>query len=172
MSILDLQLVLDSNRAITVTAPSTGVIDFAGVGVGNAPPNSFGISNAVFGEDVGIGDGVSPPKICVILGTAFTAGGAGTMQVQVQESVDSGAPGYTPAAWQTIMETDTLSLAQLAAGAQIVDYTIAPRAPGQAFPRFLRLNYVVATGPMTAGTIAFAGVTTGNDNAPSYPAAY
>lgn len=78
MAILDLQLVLSSAQAVTVTAPSTGTIDLAGVGIGNAPPNAFGTAS-VFGEDIGIGDGVSPPQIAVYAGTAFTAGGAATM---------------------------------------------------------------------------------------------
>lgn len=171
MAILDSNLILSSNQAITVTAPSTGTLDWAGVGVGNAPPNTFGTAT-VFGQDIGIGDGVSPPNLTCIVGTAFTAAGAGTLQVLLQESVDSGAPGYTPSSWLTIVETPALTLAQLAAGRQIAEFTIPPRAPGQAFPRFFRLNYVVATGPMTAGTIAFAGIATGRDDTPSYPAAY
>lgn len=171
MAILDTGLILSSNQAITVTAPSTGIIDMAGVGVGNAPPNTFGTAT-VFGQDIGIGDGMSPPNLTCIVGTAFTAAGAGTLQVQIQASVDAGAPGYTPSSWLTLVETPALSLAQLIAGAQIAEYTIPPRAPGQAFPRFYRLNYIVATGPMTAGTIAFAGIAIGRDDVPSYPAAY
>lgn len=172
MAILDSSLILSSNQALTVTAPSTGLLDFGGTGVGNAPANYFGVSNAIFGIDYGIGDGVSPPNLTCVVGTAFTAAGAGTLQVQLQESIDSGAPGYTPANWLTIVETPPLALAQLTAGMQIAEFTLPPRAPGQALARFFRLNYVVATGPMTAGTIAFAGLATGRDDVPTYPKAY
>ena len=170
MAILDIQLVLSNAQAVTVTAPSTGTYDLAGVGIGNAPPNLFGTAS-VFGEDIGIGDGVSPPQIAVYAGTAFTAGGAATMQIQLQASVDTGAPGYTPSAWDTIVESDALPVASLTANALLWQVTIPPRYLGQGFPRFYRLNYVIATGPMTAGTLT-ANIQTGVDNAPIYPAAY
>lgn len=169
--ILDSQLILSSAQAITVSAPSTGVIDVSGAGYGNAPPNTFGTAT-VFGEDIGIGDGVSPPRLFVYTGTAFTAAGAGTLQIQLQASVDSGAPGYTASAWDTILQTDTYALSQLTANKLIAEFTIPPREPNQGFPRYYRLNYVVGTGPMTAGTIAFAGFATGIDNSPMYAAAY
>lgn len=173
--LLDSGLVLSNNQSLAVAAgsvPSQGVIDFAGVGVGNAPVNAFGITDAVFGEDIGIGDGASPPNLVCIIGTTF-AGGT-SLNVQLQESVDSGASGtppYSPNTWLTIAETGTLLTAVLTAGTKIAEFTIPPRQPGQAFPRFFRLNYVVA-GNNTAGTIAFAGIATGRDDFPMYPAAY
>lgn len=171
MAILDINNVLSSAQAVTVTAPSTTTYDVAGVGVGNAPPNTFGTAT-LFGEDIGIGDGVSPPRVAVYVGTAFTAGGAATLQLQLQASIDTGTPGYTPSAWRTIGQTEAIAVASLTANALIMEMTVPPRAVGQAFPRFYRLNYVVATGPMTAGTIAWAGFLTGVDNAPQYAAAY
>ena len=172
MAILDSGLVFSNAQAITVTAPSTGVIDTQGVGVGNAPPNVFGTAT-VFGEDVGGGgpSSASPPQIVVYSVAAFTAGGAGTLQIQLQASVDTGAPGYTPSLWETILQTDTYALAQLTANTKIADFTIPRREPGQGFPRFYRLNYVVGTGPMTAGTVS-AFISTGNDDVALYPAAY
>jgi len=183
MAILDSQLTLSSNQSLAIAAPgapSTGIIDFAGVGVGNAPPNWFGVSNAVFGEDIGIGDGVSPPKIMCIIGTAFAGSGA-TLNVQLQESIDSGVSGtppYSPNAWTTIAETGALTVAQLAGALtgnlqtqKIAEFTIPPRAPGQNLPRFFRLNYLVVN-TFTAGTIAYAGIATGLDDTPTYPASY
>ena len=170
--ILDSQLTLSSNQSRAVVAgstPSDGIIDFMGAGVGTAPVNYFGIQNAVAGEDIGIGDGASPPNLVCIVGTPF-AGGT-DLNVQLQESVDSGAPGYTPSSWLTIAETGTLADALLTAGQKIAEFTIPPRKPGQAFPRFFRLNYVT-TGTHTAGTIAYAGIATGRDDTPAYPSAY
>lgn len=168
---LDATLTLSQNQAITVTAVSQGTIDFASLGLNQAVTNKFGIQSTSFGEDIGIGDGVSPPNILCIVGTAFTAGGAGTMTVQLQEAVDTTNTGV-PGTWNTIAQTDALSLAQLIAGQKIAEFTIPPRAPNQNFPRFFRLNYVVATGPMMAGTIAYAGIITGRDDTPMYGSAY
>ena len=170
--ILDINTVLSSAQAVTVTAPSQNVIDLAGVGVGQPDPNRFG-SATIFGEDIGIGDGVSPPQILCQVGTAFTAGGAATMTVQLQEAADTGANTGTPGTWNTIAQTDAIAVATLVAGLKLAEFTIPPRYPGQTtFPRFYRLNYVVATGPMLTGTIGFAGIITGRDDAPNYPAAY
>lgn len=173
----DTQLIFDSNASLAIAAGSQAsqqVIDLMGGGVGTPPPNYFGVQNAVAGEDIGIGDGASPPVLNVIIGTTFTSGGAGTLQVQLQASVDSGAPNYTPSAWKTLLQTDTLPVAVLTAGTKIAECTWPPRYPGQAMPRFLRLNYVVATAAMTAGTIAIANINTGRDDNTNtiYPANY
>lgn len=166
MAILDASSIFDTNRAITVTTTS-GVYDVVGLGVGNPSPNVFG---QTFGsatsqaQDLGGGGPlVSPPQVDVITGTAFTAGGAGTLTIQLQSAPDTSNTG-TPGTWTTEVQTDALSLAQLAANTHIARLVVPVRAPGAALPRFYRLNYVVATGPMTAGTIAFAGLVTGIDN--------
>lgn len=178
--LLDAQLTLDNGSSLVVAAPgqpSAGVIDLLGIGVGVAPTSFFGVQNAVFGEDIGIGDGVSPPNILCVVGTAFATASGATLRVQLQESVDSGAAGvppYSPNAWQTIMQSPDYTAAQLTPGTKIAEFTIPPRNPGQAFPRFFRLFYylAVAGSSFTAGTIAFAGVITGRDDAPLYPAAF
>lgn len=175
MAILDSQLTLDNAHSLAIAgpgAPSQSIIDLAGAGVGNAPPNAFGTAT-VFGEDIGIGDGVSPPNLTCIIGTAFATATAATLNVQLQASVDSGTPNYQPSSWQTIAETGALAVGVLTAGTKIAEFTIPPRAPGQAFPRFYRLNYSIPGGTsFTAGTISFAGIATGRDDLPMYSAAY
>jgi hypothetical protein len=174
MAILDVASLLSNNQAITVTAPSTAVYDTAGLGVGQPVLNIFGnaTTDSSFGQDMGDGGPlVSGPQVAAYVGTAFAAGGAATLQVQLQAAVDTNNSG-TPGTWQTILETDAYALATLTAGQKIADFTVPKRYPGQNFPRFYRLNYVVATGPMTAGTIAWAGLLTGTDENPLYPAAY
>lgn len=168
--ILDATLNLSTAQAITVTAASTNIIDLTGAGVGVASPNIDGVQSSVFGQDIGIGDGVSPPVVVCIVGTAFTAAGAGTLTVAFQEAIDDGTGN--PSTWVTAVQTGALSLAQLTAGQKIAEFTVPVRAPGQAFPRFIRLNYTVATGPMTAGTIAYAGIATGRDDVPFYGAGF
>ncbi len=168
--ILDALLILSQNQAVTVTAASTGTIDLAGVGVGQPITDRIGVQSSVFGEDIGIGTGYQAPTITCIVGTTFTAAGAGTMQVALQEAIDDGT--NNPGTWVTAVETPALSLAQLVAGQKIAEFNVPPRAPGQAFPRFIRLYYTVATGPMTAGTIAIATINTGRDDVPFYPTGF
>lgn len=165
--ILDVNSTLSINQTLTVTAPSTSVYDTAGLGVGVAVTNIFGKlggAATVFGDDMGAGgpSSASPPQFVAYVGTAFTAGGAGTLQVELQSAVDNGSGGA--GTWETILQTDTYALATLVAGAKVADFTVPPQYPGVALPRFYRLNYVVATGPMTAGTISYAGLLTGIDN--------
>lgn len=174
--ILDVNSLLSSNQAITVTAVSTGVYDTAGLGVGQAVTNRFGIAtqgtNASFGNDIGGGGpNASAPQLAVIVGTAFTAGGSATLRAQLQAAVDVNNTGL-PTTWDTIDQTDDIAVALLTAGTKIASFTVPDRYPGQGFPRFYRVNYVVSTGPMTAGTIGLAGLVTGIDDTPTYPAAY
>lgn len=127
--IMDQNLLFDSAAAITATAPSTNVVDLA------------------VARDLGVGD--PDIDIVAIVGTAFTAAGAATLQIQVQGSTDNST-------WDTYVQSDAIPKAALTAGAKFhVD--LPPVPPGKSKPRYLRLNYVVATGPMTAGTMtAFA----------------
>ena len=79
--LMDSQLIFDSNASLIASAtqvPSQNVIDFLGQGVGQAPANYFGVQDAVFGEDIGIGDGASPPVLTVIVGNAFATSPCGS----------------------------------------------------------------------------------------------
>jgi hypothetical protein len=177
--ILDAQSILSNNQAITATAVSTNVYDTAGVGVNNPVANIFGLAtqnaNPSFGEDLGGGGpGASSPQLGVWIPTTFTAAGAATLTIQLQCAVDTNNTG-APGTWQTIDVSPTFALADLIA-AQIpqralISWAVPERYPGQGFPRFYRLNYVVATGPMTAGNI-FAALLTGIDSIQMYPANY
>ena len=169
---LDASSILSSAQAVTATAPSTGTYDTAGVGVGNPVTNRFGTAT-VFGEDVGGGGPLtSAPQLGVWVTTAFTAGGAGTLTVQLQAAIDNGS--NQPGTWDTIVQSDAFALAALVASSPqrpLISYTVPDRYPGQGFPRFYRLNYVVATGPMTAGAVS-AALLTGIDDVPFYPPNY
>ena len=172
--IIDVASLLSNNQAITTTAASTGVYDTAGLGVGVAVTNITGIVNnaaATFGNDLGSGGPLaSGPQVAAYVGTAFTAGGAATLQVALQSAVDNGSGGA--GTWKTELQTDAYALATLVAGAKIADFTVPPQYPGVGFPRFYRLYYTVATGPMTAGTISTSALLTGIDNPMISPANY
>lgn len=171
--ILDINSVLSSAQAVTVTAVSDRVYDTAGVGVGVAAPNAFGSQNTSFGEDLGGGGpGISSPQMAAIVSTTFTAGGAATLKVQLQAAVDTSNTG-TPGTWDTIAQTDDVPVASLTAGSVVASFAVPVRYLGQAFPRFYRLNYVVSTGPMTAGALN-SYLLTGVDDAlrQIYPSAF
>src|SRR5579864_5835241 len=104
--------ILSSAQVITVTAVSTGTYDTAGLGIGQPVTNRFGTATN-FGEDVGGGGPLtSAPQLVVSVPTAFTAGGAGTLRVQLQCAVDVNNTGV-PVTWDTIMRTADFALADL-----------------------------------------------------------
>ena len=151
--ILDSNLILDpAGTAITATAVSTNVID---VGVG---------------RDMGIG---RPLQVTVTSNGLFAAGGAATLQIQLEAAPDngSGAPGT----YDVLAETEALSIAQLNSltfqKISLVGFMLPDRAPGDSLPRFYRLNYVVATGPFTAGAVE-AFINLSREQLPLYPSGF
>ena len=146
--ILDAFLQFDNVVSLAIpagTQASTNVIDF---GIASGIPSS---ANGGGARDMGIGDDPSL-KMVVLVGTAFTSGGAGTLAVALQGASDngSGAPG----SYSTWWTSPTYALATLNAGSQLMNIDF-PRPPdGIAVPRFVRLLYTVGTATMTAGTVS------------------
>lgn len=134
--IFDNQTLLSDRQAITTTAASTNVIDLGPVRI----PRDIGTGKCI------------PIRIQVV--ENFAAAGAATLTVAMQ--VDSVENFASP---KTVWATSALALADLVAGKVIIPEYI-PRGVDE---RYLRLNYTVATGPMTAGKI-MAGVTMGNQS--------
>lgn len=159
--ILDKNLEFDpSGTAITVTAASTNVIDLHGAGL---LPGSASFP----GRDMGVGHGSGQvPKLMVQVQQTFTSGGgSATLNVQVQGAPDDGSGGI--GSYVTFAETGAIAQAVLVAGVRIFDIDLprvlpTPNAPN-AMPRYLRLNYVVASGPMTAGKVQAELVLTRDD---------
>lgn len=122
--------------AITVTRVSTNVIDLL--------------------NQRDIGDGAHPAMLCTIgVSAAFTAGGAATLQIQAQGSVDN-------ATYYTYLESRAFSIAELTPVGRLLVFAWPPvpvpsasplAANSGALPRYLRLNYIVATGPMLTGSV-------------------
>lgn len=148
----------------------SNVIDLLGVGVGQAPPGIIG-NAATFGEDPGVGG--LRPELMIGIGTAVVATGGSLLKIALQGAPDPGAASnYTPAAgaWQDIVSQDNIAAANLAAGAVPFRCPWIPSMPPNLRPRFLRLWFGgsisgnFATGAFSAGTIAFALVTTGRDD--------
>lgn len=153
MAFFDNSLLLSNAQAITSTAASTNLYDVTGAGSGVKPNLVFG-TTTVFGADMGQGDGMARPTAYFTVGTTFTASGSATMQIQIQAAIDNGS--NSPSTYTTIVETDAIAVATLTAGTNF-NIPIPPLTAGEALPRFYRFNYVIATGPMTAGTLT-AGI--------------
>lgn len=149
--ILDSKACFDpAASAITVTRASTNIIDLLNAG-------DYGIA----GED-------HPLKVSVFGDGLFAAAGAAALDIAVQGAPDngSGAPGT----YSTYATLNTLTLAELA-NKMLWLIDLPTRRIGAAFPRFLRLYYTVATGPMTAGSVQ-AYLNLGVDDAPAYPSGF
>lgn len=123
--ILDGLLLFDNNSAITAGGPSGNVID---------------LLNA---RDMAIG---YPLQVLVQPVVTFTAGGAATLQVQFQGSADN-------TVWSTYIESLAQPLANLVAGKMPFGVTVPRPEPDDPLPRYLRLNYIVGTGPMLTGKL-------------------
>lgn len=143
--ILDKSLQFDPNPTlITVTAASTNVLDMLAQ------------------RDMSIGEEFTFWALVTVI-VALTSAGATTLQVQLQGSVDN-------AVWATLAQSDAIPKANLVAGATI-KVPLAPQAPQSAgIPRYYRLNYVVATGPFTGGSVEADLVVAGlqTNNPPTY----
>lgn len=136
--IFDQQTLLSDAQAITATAVSTNVIDLG--------PIKTGIV-----RDIGKGKQI---PLLIQVTEQFTAAGAGTLTVSLQ--VDDNE-AFSSA--KTVWTSPALALATLKPGFIVIPEYI-PRGTDE---RYMRLNYVVATGPMTAGKVT-AGVTMGNQS--------
>ena len=127
--ILDKNLQFDPNPTlITVTANSTNVIDLL---------NPREMATDQYGGF---------PIVTVTVLVSLVAAGAATLTVQVQGSVDN-------VTYAILDQTDAIPKANLVAGT-IVRIPLGKLQPQSAgINRYYRLNYVVATGPFTGGSV-------------------
>ena len=129
--IIDYNLQVSNEQAVTATAASTDVIDF-----GQATPTT----------------GLNPLMHMVIgVDEAATAAGAATVVFAIQDSADNST-------FADVAATAAIGKAALGLGQQIV----IPMPTTHR--RYLRVNYTVATGPLTAGKFSAQVVTGFNQN--------
>jgi hypothetical protein len=142
---------------------ASAIIDLLGQGVGTPPANIIG-NVTLFGEDVGVGDGLIVPKLAVATGVALATSSGATLNVQLQAAPDTAGTNQ-PGAWQTLAETGALTAAQCPANTVIARLDWPPVFPATLRPRYLRLNFnIPAAEDFTAGTIAYAIITTVRDD--------
>lgn len=146
--ILDQFLMFDPPSApaslaqVTGTYNSGNVIDLHMAGIPT-------LANLQGARDIGVGDNPAL-KMLVQVSTAFTSGGAATLQIALQGATDDGTGA--PASYTTWWTSPAYALATIAVqGARLYDMDM-PRPPaGIAIPRFLRLNYIIGGATTTAG---------------------
>lgn len=126
MSIIDKFLQISTAQVITATAVSTDVIDAGAT------------KNPAIGRDLG---GGTQLFLEVTVGATFTAGGAGTLTIALQDSADNSS-------FADVLTTPALALAALTAGQRF--YIPLPAK----MRRYIRANYTVATGPMLTGNVS------------------
>lgn len=136
---LDQALAVSTNQAVTVSAASSGVID-----LGSA-------------RDIGLGTELD--FVVEVPLTAFTAAGAATLEIQVQVATD--AVFTAPV---IVSRTPAIPVASL-----VVGFQKFIKVPIDTNLEFVRLFYVVATGPMTAGALS-SQIVLGEQKSPIYPA--
>jgi len=137
--ILDKLLMFSEAQAVTNTAASTDVIDLGPIDGTR--------------RDIGVG---YPLELFVNVNTTAAAAGAATVNIALQTSPDNST-------WTTLATSGDLALTALTAGKRVVSQKVP-----QGVLRYLRVNYTVGTGPLTAGAFT-AGINLDVDNNSPYP---
>ncbi|EEU9533621.1 Bbp16 family capsid cement protein [Escherichia coli] len=135
----DKLLMFSEAQAVTASAASTDTIDLGPIDGTR--------------RDIGVG---YPLEYWITVNTTATAAGAATVNAQLQTSPDNST-------WTTIASSGDLALSTLVAGRRVVSQKVP-----QGVQRYLRVNYVVGTGPLTAGAFT-AGINLDVDGNNHYP---
>jgi hypothetical protein len=144
-------------------SPTSAVLDLLGQGVGTAPQAVIGTS-PTFGIDFGIGD--NRVELAIAIGTSLATSNGATLNVALQLAPDTGAAGgYQPGTWQTVGETGPMTVAECASQNFVARFPWLPSIPEGLQPRYAQLLFQIPpTENFTAGTIAYAVITTDRDD--------
>jgi len=137
--ILDKLLMFSEAQAVTASAASADVIDLGPIDGTR--------------RDIGVG---YPLEFWATVNTTAAAAGAATVNIQLQTSPDNST-------WTTLSTSGDLALSALTSGKRVMSQKVP-----QGVQRYLRVNYVVGTGPLTAGAFT-AGINLDVDNNSPYP---
>lgn len=127
-------------QAVTTSAASTDTVDFS-----------------VYRD---IGNGAQGIELFVTVDEAVTAAGAATVTFSLEDSADNSS-------WATLVASAAIGKASLTLGANTVLLGLALKVPLNA-RRYLRTQYTIGTGPLTAGKFT-AGLVWANQSARAYP---
>lgn len=135
----------NTDSPTTGTQYSSNIVD---LGVVSGLPGSASGGGA---RDIGTGDAPSLKLLIQVTTTFVYASGGGTTTFNLQGGIDNGSGSPT---WGTIMwGSAAIAQASLVQGAQVANVDVPRPVPGQALPRFLRLQFVTATATYTAGAV-------------------
>lgn len=160
--LMDAGLIFSTAQALTATATSTYAIDLMEgksiTGTYNTAPNmKFSINQTYWGEDLGIGQGVGFPQVFCAVSTTTASTGSSTLTVAIQgapENATSHGNGLRSSlTFVTYAQTGTIAKSLLVAGATIFRINLPARVIGAAPPRFLQMNYTIATADFTSGAV-------------------
>lgn len=149
--ILDSQLCFSNAQALnSTTAASTNIIDLLNP------------------RDMGVGDNPAL-KLAIYVTTAFVlASSTPSLTIQFQGAPDSsGSPG----SYVTYAESRAYAASDMTIGAKLFPIDLPHRDPTltATFPRFYRLNYVIATSTFSAGALS-AYIVIDRQDSSQYPA--
>jgi hypothetical protein len=179
--LMDKQIQFSNAQAITASAVSTNTLDLltgqsllsSGAYTSQAASNTVIGNASTFGEDIGLGRGKGTPVVLVTTGAAFLT--LTSLQIQFRGAPDNSSGTIGGLSFAVYIQTDAIALALLTANTRIAVFDWPTRKIGQAMPRFVQLNYVVAGANATAGTVT-ADVGLGSDSANAtlgqYPSNY
>jgi len=150
--ILDSQLCFSSAQTVnSTTVASTNIIDLLNP------------------RDMGIGDDPAL-KLAIYVTTAFVlASSTPSLTVQFQGAPDNGSG--SPGTYVTYAESRAYAAADMPLGAKLLPIDVPHRDPGLVvtFPRFYRLNYLIATSTFSAGALS-AYIVIDRQDSSQYPA--
>lgn len=119
-------------------------------------------------QDLGVGDGMTVPKVAVVIGTAITtANTTASIQFRFQGSTDS-------TNWTNYEMSDWRATSALTASSIVFPISVPERPAGVALPRYYRLfvdlDNTAGTQAISSGTI-MAGIVLQRDGGPvgAYP---
>ncbi len=160
MAIFDYSLLLSNRQAITASAVSQNateptVYDQGPIGTAHGHAARLRVN---------LGSGACIPLLVQVV-EDFAAAGAATLEVQLQTSEDEAFA--TPADIVTVVSSGPIPVDKLKAGFRLTPTEFIPDGVGfeGVTKRYMRLNYVVAAGPFTAGQVV-AGVVYGTQTNP------
>lgn len=149
--ILDSLLYFSSAQTLnSTTVASTNIIDLS------------------VGRDMGIGDNPAL-KLAIFVTTAFVlASSTPSLTIQAQGAPDSGG---SPGTYVTYAESRAYAASDMPLGAKLFPIDWPHRDPTltATFPRFIRLNYLIATSTFSAGAVS-AYLTIDRQDGAQYPA--
>lgn len=129
----------------------------------NGTEQSTNVLDLSVARDMGIGDNPAL-KLFVEVTTAFADGTS--LQVNLEGAPDNGSG--LPGSYTNMINGPVVAEADLVAGARLLEVDVPRPAPGQAIPRFLRLEYVTV-GTHTAGAV-YGTIVLDRQDMVAYPA--